>query len=124
MESYRTGTTVTPLELRSTIKFDGNSLYWPAGYTILIKSASFYTSLDEKTALKKLYDCINSGKPAIVCGNRTDGTSHWVVVYGYKDLDPNNMKPSDFLIRDPGFNRTRLDQHLADCTIFRLIRSY
>jgi len=123
-ESYRTGTTITPLQLRDQLSFSGNSLYWPTNYKTLTISSGFYTALDTQEGLQEIYDCINSGRPAIVCGNRSNGTSHWVVVYGYKDLDPDNMQASCFLIRDPGYSRTRLDQHFADCTIFRLVKTY
>jgi len=38
---------------------------------------------------------------------------HYVVVYDYIGTNTNNLRPSDFLIHDPGYKRTSLDQHLS-----------
>ncbi|MBQ5810662.1 MAG: SH3 domain-containing protein, partial [Clostridia bacterium] len=88
-ESYRTGTTITPKEMESRLRFTSSgALYWPSNY-VLYSGSDPYTQI--LTALK-------SGKPVIYGGRTSSGATHWVVITGFKGGD---AVPANFTIHDP-----------------------
>lgn len=102
-ESYRRGTTITPLYYESISSYTADgSLYWSSRY-------SFSTS---SSYLTNLYNILKQGKPAIIGFKNSKGSQHWVVVYGYKGS--NSLSASNFLIHDPGSSyRDTLDDLIA-----------
>ncbi len=111
-ESYRTGTTITPDIMAGRINYSGNSVTWGnLGY-------SFYgqDTYNVQDVMSYAYKAINNGKPLIVGGYSYENgvkKTHWVIIVGYADLDPNNMSASCFQINDPGSSsRTNLQQFL------------
>ena len=91
VESYRTGTTQTPLTMKNKLSYtsDGN-MYWPNNYPT--SSPSNY--------LLTIYNLLKSGKPVIVGFKNKYGGQHWVVVTGY--TGGNTLQASNFTINDPG----------------------
>jgi Uncharacterized protein with a bacterial SH3 domain homologue len=102
-ESYRTGTTVTPENVAYTYSYtSGGALYWPTNYIR-------YTEPDW---LSFTYSQLAAGKPVIIHCQKTSGTSHWVIIYGY--TGGSTLTASNFLIHDPASTaRTTLAQYLA-----------
>ena len=101
-ESYRTGTAVTPDTVLRSYEFTpSGSIYWPSDY-------SKYTGGDPYLAV---YRKLSAGIPVIWHGQKANGSSHWVVIYGFTGGD---LTPSSFLVRDPGSgSRLTLAQYLA-----------
>jgi hypothetical protein len=95
MESYRTGTTVTPDVMcrRLTYTASGN-VYWPSHYTLV---TSF--------SLDTIYRLLSQGKPVMLGGKTASGGQHWIVVTGY--VGGATLTPSGFLINDPGVGSRR-----------------
>lgn len=90
MESYRTGTTVTPDVMcrRLTYTSTGN-VYWPSHYTLVTDYS-----------LKTIYRLLSQGKPVMLGAKTASGGQHWIVVVGYVGGD--RLTPAGFLIHDPG----------------------
>ncbi len=83
------------------------------------------TSTSQTATLKKAYDEINAGRPAIlwVVGNNSPDT-HYVTVVGYTGVDPENLdslSEANFLIIDPlrGYNNGKYT-NLAGTDNYRL----
>lgn len=97
--SYKKGTNTDPYTLSRKWKFDGNSIYW-TGF-----NSSGATGTIQQSTMKTLYNEINKGNPVIVGAypsSGKNGTWHYVVVTGYENANPDNLKASNFLINDPG----------------------
>lgn len=108
-ESFRLRKTVTPKDILSTFNFSGNELVWPGRYKTWIATGTGSASL------KKIYDTIKAGKPCIAGAYKGNSNWHWVLIYGYTNADPNNLKTGNFEINDPNSgSRTSLDQFIAD----------
>ena len=104
-ESYRQGRTITPDAMRNSLSFSGNDMYWPSNYYTL-------TTGTGSGALKSVYDAINAGKPVIVGGDK-GSSSHWVLIYGYTNANPNSLNAGSFVINDPNSSsRTTLQAFL------------
>lgn len=101
-ESYRTGTTITPLAMASRLSFDkSGSLYWPGNYVI-----------PAAIPFSQLYRKLKEGVPVIVGARKPSGGTHFVVITGFVGGD--SLGASGFTINDPGSStRTRLSQFLA-----------
>ena len=109
-ETMRTGEEVTPDSLVGRIEMTGDELHWPKGYEVLARSQEGMLVRD---AAPVLTACIESGRPALVCLYSGELGTHWVLVYGYEDMEPDDPQTLNFLIRDPGtkdritFNMTK-----------------
>lgn len=112
VESVRTGEKITPFDMLFRVKFTGDELQWPRGYEALARSQK---GLWVRQAAPILLACLRSGRPALVCLHSDELGSHWVVVYGCRDLDPENPQTAHFLIRDPG---------TKDRTTFNMVKEY
>jgi hypothetical protein len=101
-ESYRTGSTITPLKMASRLSFDkSGSLYWPSNYVI-----------PDAIPFSQLYRKLKQGVPVIVGARKASGGTHFVVITGFAGGD--RLSASGFTINDPGSStRTRLSQFLA-----------
>ncbi len=112
-ESYRTGTSVTPPVMATKLKFtSGGALYWP----------SDYVSYNSSDVLAEIYKVLRSGRPVIYGGRSSGGSSHWVVVTGFRGGE---LTASNFTINDPGTaSRTLLSQYLTSYPNFITIRYY
>ncbi len=109
-ETMRRGTEVTPDSLVGKIEMTGDELHWPRGYEVLARSQK---GMLVREAAPVLTACIESGRPALVCLYSEELGTHWVLVYGYEDMEPDDPQTLNFLIRDPGtkdritFNMTK-----------------
>jgi uncharacterized protein YgiM (DUF1202 family) len=101
-QSYRTGTVITPDAMAKTLSYtSGGSLYWPSDYAV-----------GDALSLSGLYEKLRQGIPVIVGGRTSSGSTHFVVVTGYKG--GNTLVSSGFTINDPGSNtRTTLSAFLG-----------
>jgi len=102
MESYRTGSTVTPAAMANRLSYTASgNVYWPRNY-IPVTNGSGYLS----TVLALL----RQGKPVLLGATNSYGGQHWVVVTGFTG---GSVTPSNFIINDPGSSsRTTLQQFL------------
>ena len=98
MESYRTGTTLTPADMAARLTYTASgNVYWPSHYKT-------YTTLD----LNRILSHLREGKPVLIGAKNAYGSQHWVVITGYNG---NGLSAASFSIHDPGSNsRTNL-QH-------------
>ncbi len=108
MESYRTGTIVTPADMRYRLSYTASgSVYWPSNYTSVNDSAAYLSSIN---------NLLKSGKPVLLGLKNSYGSQHWVVVKGYNGT---GLTASNFSINDPGSeSRTNLQQILNTYPIF------
>ena len=121
-ESVRTGEPVTPFEMLFRVNFSGDELQWPKGYEALARSQE---GLWVRQAAPILLACLRSGRPALVSLHSKELGTHWVVVYGCRDLDPENPQTANFLIRDPGTkDRTTFNMAKEYFPEIRVIRTY
>lgn len=106
-ESYRTGNTVTPLNMRNKLSYNASgSLYWPANYNTELVTSSNY--------LSRIYAALSEGKPVVFGANSTGGKQHWVVVTGHT-ANSASLSDKNFTINDPGSNkRTTLKAFLDE----------
>ena len=100
-ESYHKGYTVTPPQIAKELSYSASgSLYWPSTYSV---------SLADNDYLKDIYAVLSKGKPVVFGVKKSDGSQHWVTVYGFKG--GNSLTASAFTVHDPGSNtRTTLAQ--------------
>lgn len=108
MESYRTGTTITPADMSYRVGYTASgSIYWPSHYTAVTSSASY---------LSRIYSLLASGKPVLLGLKNSSGGQHWVVVNGFTG---GNISAGNFSVKDPGSaSRTNLQQILNLYPIF------
>lgn len=121
-ESLRTGKEVTPFEMLFRVEFSGDDLHWPKEYEVLARTKKGMLS---RQAAPLLLACLRCGRPALVGLYSKERGSHWVLVHGCQDLEPDDPQLSRFLIRDPGTQgRTTLDQVRTYFPLIRVIRTY
>lgn len=103
-ESFHKGYTIIPPEMAKQLSYSASgSLYWPSTYNVVNASSDY---------LEEIYSVLKSGKPVVFGMKRTNGSQHWVTVYGYKG--GNSLTASSFLVNDPGSNtRLTLDSVLS-----------
>lgn len=114
LESYRTGTTKTPLTMRNTLSYTSSGdMYWPSNYTF--STASNY--------LSTAYQLLSQGKPVLIGLKKNSGGQHWVVITGF--TGGNSLTASGFTIHDPGSStRTKLSEVLSSYPNFYKIAYY
>lgn len=62
----------------------------------------------QQSGLKKLYDEINAGRPAIAYVYGKNTKQHYVTVIGYQNVtNINSLKMSNFIMLDPGYGTQR-----------------
>ena len=107
MESYRTGTTLTPATMAARLSYTATgNVYWPSHYT------ATYT-----LSLSAIYRHLSAGRPVLLGAKTASGGQHWVVVTGYVGAD--TLREGGFLIHDPGTaRRTTLADFFADYPYF------
>lgn len=108
MESYRTGTTITPADMTYRVGYTASgSIYWPSNYTAVTSSTNY---------LNKIHSMLKSGKPVLLGLKNSYGSQHWVVVCGFGG---GSLSASNFTVRDPGSSwRTTLQQVLNSYPLF------
>lgn len=90
IETYRSGTQVTPSAMLKRLSFDGDGrVYWPAGYRAY--SGSAY--------LSAIYTQLQNGNPVLVGGFTPSGKQHWILVTGY-NKNGNSLSASNFVVND------------------------
>ncbi|MPN29290.1 hypothetical protein SDC9_176742 [bioreactor metagenome] len=102
IESYRTGTTITPSAMVSKLTYTaGGSVYWPSNYTFTLTNN--YSTI---------YQALKAKKPVLFGSKNASGGQHWVVITGY--TGSSTLTASNFTINDPGSStRTNLQQFLS-----------
>lgn len=102
MESYRSGTTITPAAMAKRLKYTASgSVYWPSDYTVVTSSGY----------LTKILSLLRQGKPVLFGATNRYGGQHWVVITGFTG---GSVTAANFTINDPGTNsRTTLAQFLS-----------
>lgn len=103
MESYRTGTTITPAGMAKQLSYTpSGSVYWPANFKAVTSSSGY---------LSGIYAKLKQGKPVMLGCQDIYGKQHWVVVTGFGGGTA--LSSSNFSILDPGtYSRTNLQQFL------------
>lgn len=103
MESYRSGTTITPAVMAKRLKYTSSgSVYWPSDYTVVTSSSGYLT---------KILSLLRQGKPVLLGATNRYGGQHWIVVTGFTG---GSVTAANFTINDPGTNsRTTLAQFLS-----------
>ena len=87
-ESYRTGKAVTPKTVIANEKFTSSgALYWPSIYTY------------GGNSLSAIYNKLAAGKPVIVHVKKSNGSTHFAVIYGFSG---GALTAANFKISDPG----------------------
>jgi len=85
-------------------------------YTGCAINHTSFTSLGfrkEEATLKNVLKGLKAGHIVpFGAKNPKNNGQHWVAVYGYQGTNENNLKYSDFLIYDPGYNRNTLQEHI------------
>ncbi len=107
MESYRTGTTITPPMMAARLTYTaGGGVYWPSNYTFSLTNS--YAAI---------YGALKAGKPVLYGGKNASGGQHWIVITGY--TGGTTLTAAGFTINDPGSStRTTLQQYLSVYPIF------
>lgn len=113
-ESYRTGTTQTPVTIRNKMSYTSDgSMYWP----------STYTTSNPSNYLSTIYNLLKQGKPVIVGLKNNYGGQHWVVVTGF--TGGNSLSASSFKVNDPGSStRTKLSEVMISYSNFYKLAYY
>ena len=108
MESYRTGTTITPDAMSKKLSYTSSgNVYWPSHFVAVTDSSGY---------LNGVYQQLKQGKPVLFGAKKSSGTQHWVVITGFSG---GSITASNFTIRDPGTNsRVNLQQFLSSYPIF------
>ncbi len=114
MESYRSGTTITPLMMRNRLTYTpSGSVYWPSDYTAVTDSYNY---------LYGIYRQLKAGKPVLLGLKNSYGGQHWVIVKGFKG---GSITASNFTVNDPGSDkRMTLSQVLLSYPNFYKYFSY
>ena len=109
MESYRTGTTITPDVMSKKLTYTASgSVYWPSNYQAVTNASGY---------LSAIYNQLKQGKPVLFGASKSTGGQHWVVVTGF--TGGSSLTASGFIINDPGANsRTTLQQFLNEYPTF------
>lgn len=103
MESYRTGTTITPASMANKLEYTASgNVYWPSYYTVVTKASGYLNTIHNK---------LRQGKPVLLGASNAYGSQHWVVITGY--TGGTSLSAVDFTIHDPGTaSRSNLQQFL------------
>lgn len=109
MESYRTGTTITPVNMAQKLSYTpSGSVYWPTNFKVVTSSTGY---------LSGIYAKLKQGRPVMLGCQDTYGKQHWVVITGFSGGAA--LSASGFSILDPGtYSRTNLQQFLNAFPIF------
>lgn len=102
-ESIRLNKTITPINIKNTFNYtQSGNMYWPSNYKTTTNTSDY---------LSFIYNNLKNGKPTIVGAKNSNGSMHFVVVYGYNGNGIYNK--NNYLIHDPGSSsRTTLNQFL------------
>ena len=95
----------------------------PYTYDGLLTFPGRYSRYAGKDYLQVILNFLHSGMPVLVSGYTSDGRTHWVVVVGYNG-DGIDMHPIDFVINDPGANRSTLADFFRNYPLFEKIVYY
>lgn len=92
VESYHKGYTMTPPEMAKQLSYSSSgSLYWPSTYSVNSAGSDYLT---------QIYNLLKKGKPVVFGMKKSNGSQHWVTVYGYEG--GSTLSASRFLVNDPG----------------------
>lgn len=121
--SYQTGTTVYPNSMKSKLRFSNNDLYWSSVSALGYNYTGNYGCSINNAMMSTIYSKLKSGKPVIIGGRKSNGSTHWVIIKGYQGSSSTSFSSSNFTINDPNSSsRTTLSQFLAAYpTVLRLV---
>ena len=102
MESYRTGTTLTPDVMSKRLKYTpSGSVYWPSNFAAIT---------NQNGLLRNIYTNLTKIRPILFGAKNASGKQHWVVITGFTG---GALTADRFTILDPGSKtRTNLQQFL------------
>ncbi len=95
----------------------------PYTYDGLLTFPGRYSRYAGSDYLQVILKFLHSGIPCLVSGYTSDGRTHWVVVVGYNG-NGIDMNPADFVINDPGANRSTLADFFRNYPLFEKIVYY
>ena len=95
----------------------------PYTYDGLLTFPGRYSRYAGSDYMQVILNFLHSGMPVLVSGYTSDGRTHWVVVVGYNG-DGIDMRPADFMINDPGANRSTLADFFGNYPLFEKIVYY
>ncbi len=109
MESYRTGTTLTPATMVKRLSYTASgNVFWPSHFDVHYWRDGY---------LADVYAHLAAGRPVLIGAKTAAGGQHWVVVTGYTGGD--SFTPDKFTIHDPGVStRKTLADFFAAYPIF------
>ncbi len=111
--SYSTGTTVYPNQMKGRLSFSNNDLYWSSVSRLGYSYTGQYNCRITNSMMSTIYSKLKANKPIIIGGKTAGGSTHWVVVKGYKGSSTSSFSASNFTINDPNSSsRTTLAQFL------------
>ena len=114
VESYVHGKNIYPNMMADQLSYT---------YDGLLTFPGRYSRYAGKDYLQVILNFLHSGMPVLVSGYTSDGRTHWVVVVGYNG-DGIDMNPVDFVINDPGGNRSTLADFFRSYPLFEKIVYY
>ena len=123
VESLRRSSPIQPDAMLDELEMDlRDELHWPRDYEALANSRE---GLLVRQAAPILLACLRRGRPVLMGLYSKKLGHHWVVIYGCRDLDPDNPQTAHFLIRDPGTKwRTTLNETKEHFPEIRILRTY
>lgn len=120
LHTYTTGQTCDPIQMRDMLAFSsgGGLASWSyvsdLGYTV-----ESYDTYMTNALLEKIYGLLHEGKPVMI--GCEGGGMHFVLITGYTG-DGVNFRSADFIMNDPGYNSTTLDEQLnRHGIVFKLV---
>ena len=112
--SFHTGTNTYPNAMKSKLKFVNNDLYWSSISSLGYLYTKDYNTGITGSGMSVNYSKLKEGKPVIIGGKKSNGSTHWVTITGYKGTNANSFSSSDFIINDPNSSsRITLNQFLG-----------
>ena len=112
--SFHTGTNTYPNAMKSKLKFVNNDLYWSSISSLGYLYTKDYNTGITGSVMSVIYSKLKEGKPVIIGGKKSNGSTHWVTITGYKGTNANSFSSSDFIINDPNSSsRITLNQFLG-----------
>ncbi len=112
--SFHTGTNTYPNVMKSKLKFANNDLYLSSVSSLGYSYTKDYNTGITGSVMSVIYSKLKEGKPVIIGGKKSNGSTHWVTITGYKGANANVFSSSDFIINDPNSSsRITLNQFLG-----------
>ncbi|MDE5945784.1 MAG: SH3 domain-containing protein [Oscillospiraceae bacterium] len=110
--SYNQHSTVYPDAVKKKLSFtNSGDIYWSSVSNCGMKSYSKGGVSINQSIMNEIYNKLKSGKPVVMWCTNSNGKAHAVCITGYNG-STSSFSASNFTIKDPGWGRTNLQQHL------------